>query len=164
MNIDNHANQKKPAVVFILLWFYLECLTRKLRQNIVSVLQLLKGDGWIRQCSLALKGLLQNHKLVIVFLSSSEKENLPGFLSVTSLLSDMPVVSCSRTRECISPLSLLGSPGVGLGKERRLKAGPDEKRGCHSIVARLACLLMELCWVRAPWGSTWARGACTSPR
>ena len=48
-------------------------------------------------------------------------------------------VDCQRqTREPFSPLSQLGRPGVGLREERRLKAEPDEKRGCHSIVARLA--------------------------
>lgn len=63
-------------------------------------------------------------------------------------------VSHSRTRDCLSPLSHLGSPEVELREERGLKARSDEKRGCQSIVARLAHPLMELYRGRAPRGST----------
>lgn len=70
----------------------------------------------------------------------------------------------SWTSEHLSPLSHLESPGVGLREERRLKAGPDEKRGCHSIVARLAHPLMELYWGRAPRGSTPPRGGMYKPK
>lgn len=72
--------------------------------------------------------------------------------------------SHGRTNILLSPLYQPGCPGVRLREERRLKAGQDEKRGCHNIVARLAHPLMELCWGGAPWGSTPPKGACTSPR
>lgn len=57
-----------------------------------------------------------------------------------------PLVSCGKAR------------GWGRGKNEWLKARSDEKRGCQSIVARLAHPLMELYWGRAPRGSTPASG------
>lgn len=73
-------------------------------------------------------------------------------------------VSRGQNSKSISPLSQLRSPEVRLSGVKGLKPRPDEKRGCHSIVARLAHTLMEPCWGRAPWELTLPRGGMYKPK
>lgn len=144
MNTDKKdANQKSPCRHV----FVVELLSL---QNMEFVLDLLKDKHNGLDLSSSLRACVAHSTIYVHVVYFKTIYTRPPFPTSFEWYGRQRTVSHSRTREPSSPLSHLGSPGVGLREERRLKAGLDEKRGCHRIVARLAHPLMELCWGRAP--------------